>query len=435
MMIEKIRKALSQKDHVQAWNIRHIRAREFQQYDLQDTTEAYRTTVDEKYLIDVLRENRSEEGELTVGLGSASVLAEGQIEEAVEQAYLTAGLVHNPPYEFPLPKQPPEVSLVDPRLLNNPQGTLAEVLSGLKDRTREHPEVRLSAAEGFGEIIETRLVSSRGMDVEQTATNLYVQWVFMSGEGEREVETFVELSRRRLEDLDLAGEIARRAGYTLDLREAGQPVSYRGPVVVRGGALAEMVGSDVLRNLSSAGLKFSGETPWKLGESIAREELKGDPLHCWANRMLPYGTLSSRFDSEGIPAQRVELVRDHKLTAFTARKRFADYLNLPATGAFGNLEIAPGSTPEADLIREPYVEAAEFSWFNPNPITGDFSSEIRLGYVVDQEGRRPFRGGLLVGNLLDALADVSWSEETGFYGSYQGPRTARFNQLQIAGQD
>jgi len=40
---------------------------------------------------------------------------------------------------------------------------------------------------------------------------------------------------------------------------------------------------------------------------------------------------------------------------------------------------------------------------------------------------------MLVGNLLDALADVSWSTETGFYGNYLGPRGARFNSLQVAG--
>ena len=434
-MFEKIRKAISRHDNIQDWNIRRVKSREFQQYDLRETTEAYRTTVDEKYLVEVLRENRSSSGERTVGLGSAPLLTEAEIEEVVQQAYQTAGLVNNPPYQFPLPEEPPEVPLVDQVLLDNPKLALEELIDELKVKTGEHPEVRLSAAEGFGTVVETRLISSRGIDVEQTATNIYLQWVFMSGEGEQEVESFVELSRRRLEDLDLAREIDRRAGFTQDLREAAQPLSYQGPVVVRGTALAEMVGSDVLRNLPSAALTFTGETPWKVGESIARGELKGEPLHCWANRKLPYGILSSRFDKEGLPAQRVELIKDHQLLALTASKRYADYLDLPATGAFGNLEIAPGGTPEKDLLKRPFVEVAEFSWFNPNPITGDFSSEIRLGYVVEPQGRKPFRGGLLVGNLLDALSNVTWSEETGFFGSYQGPRAARFNQLQVAGQD
>ena len=79
------------------------------------------------------------------------------------------------------------------------------------------------------------------------------------------------------------------------------------------------------------------------------------------------------------------------------------------------------------------MEVVAFSWFNPNFITGEFATEIRLGYLVDGAQRIPFRGGLLVGNVLDALANVRWSRETGFYGYYQGPRTARFGQLMVAG--
>jgi hypothetical protein len=41
----------------------------------------------------------------------------------------------------------------------------------------------------------------------------------------------------------------------------------------------------------------------------------------------------------------------------------------------------------------------------------------------------------LIGNYMDALADVCWSAETGFFGTYLGPHTARFNDLKVAGAD
>ena len=78
-------------------------------------------------------------------------------------------------------------------------------------------------------------------------------------------------------------------------------------------------------------------------------------------------------------------------------------------------------------------EIAAFSWFNPDEITGDFACEIRLGYVVSDGKRVPFKGGQLIGNYLQALAGASWSSETGFYGAYQGPTTVRFAQLTVAG--
>ncbi|HEU5097889.1 MAG TPA: metallopeptidase TldD-related protein, partial [Roseiflexaceae bacterium] len=155
----------------------------------------------------------------------------------------------------------------------------------------------------------------------------------------------------------------------------------------------------------------------------------------FANRQLPFGNRASCFDDEGQPGRRVELIRDSRLLAFTASQRYADYLGIPATGDFGDIELPAGRTPMAALLQEPHVEVTAYSWFTPNEITGDFSSEIRLGYIVDGARRTPFKGGALVGNLLEALANARWSAETGFYGDYQGPQAACFGGLAIAGGD
>ena len=191
--------------------------------------------------------------------------------------------------------------------------------------------------------------------------------------------------------------------------------------------------SGVLATLASAATKYSKMSTWEVGQSIFKGDVTGDPFTIWANRRLPYGTLSNRFDDEGLPAQRVALVKDNVLQAFTASQRYADYLALPATGSFGNCEVPAGRMPAAVLLAEPYVEVETFSWFNPNTITGEFATEIRLGYLVDKGRRTPLKGGLLVGNWLSAVADMHWSAETAFYGNYLGPTTGRFNRLKVAG--
>jgi predicted Zn-dependent protease len=94
--------------------------------------------------------------------------------------------------------------------------------------------------------------------------------------------------------------------------------------------------------------------------------------------------------------------------------------------------VAPGPSGAATLLHEPYVEVIEFSWFHPDRITGDFASEIRLGYLVQGGKRKAFKGGQLIGNYMQALANVRWSAETGYFGSYLGPHTARFEGLKIA---
>jgi PmbA protein len=188
----------------------------------------------------------------------------------------------------------------------------------------------------------------------------------------------------------------------------------------------------VLHTLASGAAKYARMSSWEIGEPVFPGAVEGDSLTVFANRQLPYGTRSDRFDDEGQAARRVTLIRDNVLQTFIANQRYADYLKIAPTGAFGVVELPPGKTPTEELLREPYVEIVAFSWFIPDEITGEFSSEIRLGYIHEGGKRTPLKGGSLMGNLLQALANVRWSRETGFYGDYKGPSTARFANLTVS---
>ena len=437
-MLGKIQKALSDNQVIKAWTIRHEITHGFQQYELKKSTESLREVTSELFTVDVLCDSENNEGKPGSGLGTVSLLPGADINSALEKAVLTAQLVHNEPYDFAEPTSIPDIELADYDYLEDPAGKIQGVLNTLKETTASFPHVRLTAAECFGQEKTTHLVSSKGIDATQKDTRVYLQWVYIGGSGDSEVETFAEVYRRRISDLDLKEEAALRAQYTSDLLEAQGPPSYTGPIYVQGPTLAVMVAGEMLagsliQTLSSATLKYSGETPWDIGKSIFREDVKGDDLQMWANRQLPYGIPSSSFDNEGIPAQRIALVQDNKLAAFIADQRFANYLKMQPSGDFGSIEIPAGSIPQSELQTGSYIEIAEYSWFNPSPVTGDFACEIRLGYIVEDGKRKPFKGGMLVGNLLDALADMRWSKETGFYGNYLGPKAALFNNLKVVG--
>ena len=60
---------------------------------------------------------------------------------------------------------------------------------------------------------------------------------------------------------------------------------------------------------------------------------------------------------------------------------------------------------------------------------------ILARYPAEGERRTPFKGGALVGNVLDALANVRWSAETGFFGDYQALETTCFAQPAITGDE
>jgi len=437
-MLNQIVEALQKRGDLAGWTVQQIRRRGAQVYAVPQGTEARRVVEGLKYLIDVLRNTSTAEGTPAIGDGNASLLPGENIEQAIDQATLMASLVANPVYGLPGPAVPPEVPLADEDLQANASGAIRAAMERIQETVSRQSKVRLTAAECFGEIHTTHLVNSRGIDVEQESTQVDIEMVLHAQKGDRETEIFDEVTRRRISDLNLESTIEERVQMTLDSLEAQAPAAWQGPVVLRDAALTIFLAGDqfkgsVIHALASASLKYSKLSSWEVGKSVFRTDVQGDPLNVWANRSMPFGVRSNRFDEEGLPAQRVQLICNNELTAFIAGQRYADYLQIPVTGAFGNIELPAGSTPASDLLAEPYIEINQLSWFNPDPITGDFSVEIRFGYLVQGGKRTPFKGGQLIGNYMDALANVRWSAETGFFGGYLGPHTARFNELKISG--
>ncbi len=432
-MFDTIRTALAGRTDLLGWTVREVVGRGAQLYSVPKGVECVRRTAEAHYVIEVLADTTRPGGDPTVGTGNVTVLPGDDVPGAIEAAILRAGLVHNRPYGLPGPAPLPDVPLMDEDLSRAMESALDGAYGQLRDAAAAASGVRLSAAELFVDQVTTHLINSQGIDVAQTGATVAAEWVLLAREGGHEVETFVEMTRRRLRDLPLAEEMAQRARWTRDLLAAGAPPTHRGAVVLRDQVLAEFMNGGVIQTLASASQKFAKASTWEVGNSVLPEaDPDGDPLTVWANRQMPYGVGANRFDSEGIPSQRLALIEDNVLQAFSASQRYAEYLGIPATGEFGVIEVAPGRHAALDLLAEPHVEIAAFSWFNPDTITGDFACEIRLAYVVVDGTRTPFKGGQLIGNYLQALSSAQWSRETRFYGAYHGPTTVRFQQLTVA---
>jgi len=437
-MMDQIVAALRARTDLRGWNVKQTVQRGAQLYAVSSGLEAAREVNTVDYRIEVLIDTGTVE-QHTCGQASVTVQPGDDLERAIDEACLMASLVHNPPYSLPAVADLPDVPLADAELQAAPLAALERLYARLAAAVAKHPQLRMTAAEVFGDEDTIRLVNSRGLDVTQVGTKVAIEWVLIGRSDGQEVETFFETTRRRINDLDIEAEVERRAQYTLDLLAATAPPDVTGPVVLRDVTLANffsgagILGGNIFGLRGAAENKYAQISPWEIGQSIFSHEVSGDALTIWANRTLPYGVYSDRFDDEGLPAQRIELIRDGHVMTFVANQRYAEYLSLPPTGAFGNFEVAAGLTPADQLTAEPHVEIAAFSWFNPSPVTGDFACEIRLGYWVEGDQRKPFRGGTLIGNVLDALTEVRFSRETGFYGEYAGPTTARFQQLKVAG--
>ncbi len=200
----------------------------------------------ERYLIDVLRKTTTAEGAPAIGNGDTSLLPGQLIEQAIDQATLVAELVANPVYRLPAPAPIPDVPLCDPELQSDPSGVMLGVMERIRAAALKESRVHLTAAECFGEILNMHLVNSQGIDAEQSSTQINIEFVLHGKKEDREAETFDELTRRRVSDLNIDSAIEDRIRYTLDSLDAAAPVTWQGPVVLRNEALATFLSGDGL---------------------------------------------------------------------------------------------------------------------------------------------------------------------------------------------
>jgi PmbA protein len=380
-------------------------------------------------------------GWATFTLLAADASDPARLRARLDEGVFMAGLTDNQPYHLPTlpPEGFPAVQISDPALAESgASGQLERELetarATLEAAVAAEVGVRLSSAELFLTRESLRVRNSRHLTGASTGTRVALDAILIAREGEAEAEVHIEMERRRLADLDLGGTIAAYAGYARDTLRAVTPPTSRGPVVVSGPALPALLTPLIFH--ASAQARFLGISRFTLGQPLTGAELRGDRLSLSSDALYPFGTKSAPFDAEGVPATRVALVVDGVVRAHWAEQRYAEYLGIPATGAFANLVLGAGNWPAADLVNGGTVyQIVEFSFMNPDPVSGDFASEIRLGYRHDPDGTvTPIKGGTLSGNLFDALADIRLSHETQFAGDYVGPVALRFGQLTIAGE-
>jgi PmbA protein len=440
--------------NVSAWSVVTSRHDEAQLYLIGERDESRRIVSDahaEITLHNLHTPHASDPGEgtgLALGVTTVTALA-GEIADStalaarLRGAALMASLTDNRPYT--LPTQPatgyPAVEIFDPELAGDMMLALrgaADDLRGALTRTRGG---RLGSAEIFATRAYETLLTSSGVSATNASTSVFLDIALLAGEGANTVEFHIELRRRRLRDLAFDRIVAAYGAFVRHSLNAVPPSSWRGPVVVSGDAAAQcfsplFFSASPFVVHSSAEFKSQGMSRFIPGEFVTPEEPRGDRLTLISDPTRPWGVRSASHDGEGLPATRVALIAEGIFQQYWANARYASYLDLEPTGDIGNLTVGLGTTTERDLrdtTAGPLYEIVAFSWFNPDPITGDFSAEIRLGYRHDAQGVTPIKGGALVGNLFTAFTDARFSVEPFTDGVYYGPAAIRFSDLTIAG--
>src|SRR5258708_6387754 len=427
------------------WQLEARRDDERQRYLIGARDEAQRTVFNERAVVTLHNDHarrapqdssqQSEEAasDLVRGTATLTLLPDESADAALLAARLgetltMAGLTDNPSFRLPDPPAGgyPALTTADPALMGDAamlDGLVDQLFARLRGAVARYPGVHLSSAELYVTRGARPLRTSRGAHCAYASTAGALDLVLIAGAGDDAAEFHAEAYRRQLSDLSLERTVAAYATFARDALRAVSPATHQGPVILSGEAAA----SFFVPTLDAVGIPSaftfhpSAEAAYQhlsrltVGASVSGGEPRGDRLTLLADATRPFGRKTAPCDDEGLPAARLALIEDGVFRRLWADSRYAAYLGITPTGAFGNCTVVPGVT-TLDALRAavdgPVYEIVAFSSFNPDPVTGDFVSEVKLCYRHDARGVTPIKGRSLSGNLFDALAHARLSRDT-----------------------
>ncbi len=377
--------------------------------------------------------------DLRRGRGSSRFDATGadDLEALVHAAAERAALSVGPPWHLPPPSAPALAPVADEQAFADPDGAVDAITDAL-----------LGAVSAAGvatsrlaiELIagERELRSSGGLARGYRHTRFDVGAVLIQRPGGSHAQP-VRLRARRAGDLAIPSEIARATTLLADRARAAPLAPGPCDVLLTGAALAEPTAPDCglwqpLIAQANATAARRGLSRYRVGQSIYGEARPtGEPITARSDGTLPHGLRSAPLGELGEPVRPFDLVRAGVAAGHPLGLIEAALAGTSANGGARNLIIESGPTPLgalADPGARRLIEIVDLGFLDVDPGSGDFAASVRLGY--SGADRQPVAGGIVRGNLFDALLRARFSRETTVRGWYYGPAAVRFDQLDLS---
>jgi len=403
------------------WEVFGERIRRYEIYLSSGKVEMTRGPVTlEGYAVRVFRPGEDATG---VGHQASNDFSDDGVREAVEDAERIAQYATFPTTKVDLPSGRGAtggiVEVLDRALWEYPTDSLDGYVAGLQAALENRPRSTLSFGAVRATLTETSICNSAGLRTGFGHTTVEVELgvkAFGGPEGPGPGEFWVNETHRRLPSVDLVRQVDDWCRFAEDARRGRPPPTGEQAVILPPSVLAGIL-PEVFRG------RFTGSAQLEQVSLLPGSTVGGDLATVYDDGRIPWAPMSSPVDDEGVPQRRRTLL-EHGVVSET----LYDSLHAGAfeAGSTGNgfrgfqtgsrtwfrfllptvlspstiaLDAGHGGT-DAEL-----VEAAgegiwiqQIGWSSPDPLTGAFGGEIRLGYRI-HNGKlaEPIRGGTVGG--------------------------------------
>jgi len=381
--------------------------------------------------------------------------SEDELKDIISQGVYAAGFVKNAYYPLVSPTRSYPAL---PKCIDTNQA-LDELQSAFF-ASDNHEKGHISYSEFFIARKDVRIVNSSGVDVSYTTHDVFIETaVHMPtgfgaktgdnngggniGSDKAEIEVS-ESYRFSLDDIPTAVAMLKARVAELFLvaekKAAAKPTPSVGDIniLLSGECLSTFF--SYYYYCANARLVYQQLSTFKEGTQVQGDgasdkvsDKVSDNVTMVLEPLMQGSSYSRPFDDHGQPLVNHEIIKEGKLLKFWGDTRFASYLEIAPTGNISNVRITGGTASDDELRKHPYLELVSFSDFQVDEITGDFGSEIRLGYFFDGEKTVPVTGGSISGNMAKVHGSLRMSAQEKQYDSYRGPGTVCLRGASISG--
>lgn len=210
---------------------------------------------------------------------------------------------------------------------------------------------------------------------------------------------------------------------------------YEGELILEPHAVASLVGI-LMTNLYGDNVYYRRSRFSKVGDTIASESFTLTDDATLEGKLGSYS-----FDGEGNPSQRTVLIEKGILKSFLFDETYAKLMNTESTGNavrdfrttphIGNSNvIVDGKRENLEDLEKAIIIKRVFGEHTANPVSGDFSLTVELGYIIENGEVRPFKDNMFAGNIFEFINSIiSVGKEKEEVGSFLSPRVLTLGKI------
>jgi len=371
-------------------------------------------------------------------IGSSSTNDPGQWRECLKAAIASGKLATPQEWEgLPGPEHQDSPALTFDDTMKIEPGVARALLDQMIEGASNHPAEITSGSAGLSSIKVT-LANSHGVRIADRHTSVSVSLEAIHGQS-----TGFEYDHSWSFDRIDPSRVGERATFFASESAGGKDIPTGDyPVLLSPLAYAELLGTVFVPALNGRNV-HAGRS--KLAQSLSKQV--ADPgISMYDDPHLPGAAGSTRYDAEGSPTRRLDLIRDGILCAFVYDIRTASRYGKKTTasavrGGYGGSPsighhnfVVDGKRDTVDDERVLYVHTV-IGAHTANPMSGEFSVELANAFwMEDGEFQAPIRSAMLSGNVFDlhhAIAGLS--QKTRTVGSLILP-SVKLNKQHIIGK-